>query len=78
MLRRKMHVVSDWTRGRHNAVIGQRAPIMTGDGDTDHVCAICETTLIASMRIEQVRDLVLKCPRCGTINEVVDTAAALH
>lgn len=78
MLRRKMQAVPDWTRGRRHPVIGQHAPIMTGDGDTDHVCAICETTLIASMRIEQVRDLVLKCPRCGTVNEVVDAAAAVH
>lgn len=77
MLRRRMHVVSDWTRGRHHAIVGQRAPFMVGDGDTDHVCAICETTLLSGVRFDKVRDLVLKCPRCGTINEV-DKTGQVH
>lgn len=76
MPRKQMQIVREPDRTR-SGIIGRRAPIMVGEGDTDYVCGICDTMLLASVRCDEVQGLIAKCPNCGTFNEI-DLARHIH
>lgn len=44
----------------------QVAPCVKGQGDTDYLCAGCDTTVLSKVRFQQVQNIVFKCPHCGT------------
>ena len=47
----------------------KRAPIR-GQGDTDYTCAECGKILLRRVLDEKIRNLVFKCPLCGTHSRV--------
>lgn len=51
-----------------SVLVPQQIPVMKGGGNADMVCGKCGSVLLEGM-IGPVRDLVVKCPKCGAYNE---------
>lgn len=66
----KMHVVPPEELGNRPALETPVAPAIIGKGETDYVCGVCGSTLMAHVRYTQVRDVVLHCSKCGATNDV--------
>jgi DNA-directed RNA polymerase subunit RPC12/RpoP len=45
-------------------------PVIKGDGNTTYLCGDCETTVLETVEYKLVRDLVVKCKRCGCTNDI--------
>jgi predicted RNA-binding Zn-ribbon protein involved in translation (DUF1610 family) len=43
---------------------------LRGNGDSTYACGVCGRVLVERIFHGQVRNLVFKCPKCGTFNEV--------
>jgi DNA-directed RNA polymerase subunit RPC12/RpoP len=46
------------------------APVLTGRGTTTYLCGACGLTLVKHTGRRQLHELVIKCPGCGSYNEV--------
>jgi len=44
-------------------------PFFTGDEDINYVCGNCGYLLAKEIREGQIRDIVVRCPKCGQYNE---------
>jgi hypothetical protein len=38
---------------------------------TELVCGKCSAPLVVGMKVDQIRNLVLRCKRCGSFNEAL-------
>jgi len=45
-------------------------PVIKGDGNTTFLCGDCETALLEPVEYKLVRDLVVKCKKCGCTNDI--------
>lgn len=66
----RMQVIPPNVLGARLPIEGMVAPVITGKGHKDYACGSCGSLLLQRVRTTQVRDLVLRCPRCGSLNEV--------
>lgn len=66
----RMQVVPPNEAPGRDPIEATTAPAITGKGETDYVCGSCGSTLLRRMFYSQVRDLVLRCGRCGATNEI--------
>jgi hypothetical protein len=59
-------------KGASNKTVleGRHLPLLVGGGETDYTCAGCQTVLMRKVDPAKVIERVLKCPTCGTLNEV--------
>jgi phage FluMu protein Com len=53
------------------AVITGNAPFFTGGGNTNLLCSSCNTILAEKVVDGQVKNLVFKCPKCGSYCEQI-------
>ena len=44
-------------------------PLIRGNGDTDYVCAGCDTVIAESIAPGEIKSLVFECSSCGVSNE---------
>lgn len=65
----RMQVIPPQDAGQRDPIEAITAPAITGKGETDYVCGSCGSTLLSHMFYAQVRNLVLRCNRCGSINQ---------
>ena len=49
---------------------GADAPLLRRAGDTDYRCGVCGTMLVEQAWHWEVRNLVFRCPSCGSHNEL--------
>jgi hypothetical protein len=53
------------------AVIDQKTlPVAVSSGDVNYLCGTCGVLLIQGIVGDQFNNLVIKCPKCGTFNEM--------
>jgi len=45
-------------------------PFIRGNGKTTYICGNCKTALLENIYPHQVRNIVFKCPKCGSYNEL--------
>jgi hypothetical protein len=45
-------------------------PVIKGDGNTTYLCGGCETAVLETVEYKLVRDLVVKCKKCGCTNDI--------
>ena len=45
-------------------------PVIKGDGNMTYLCGDCETALLETVEYKLVRDLVVKCKKCGCTNDI--------
>ena len=46
-------------------------PLLTGSGETDYVCGVCEFVIAASIgSAQRIASIETECPCCGALNEV--------
>lgn len=48
-----------------------RTPLFEGGGRHDLVCGTCDHVIARAVPDDRLRELVLKCPACGALNETV-------
>ena len=53
-------------------IISEVAPAFVGNGDTNYLCAGCNTVLMEKMEPGQISGGRIKCP-CGTVNMLINT-----
>ena len=56
--------------GQARQAAGNFGPVIKGDGNMTYLCGDCETTLLETVEYKQVRDLVVKCKKCGCTNDI--------
>jgi hypothetical protein len=45
-------------------------PVIKGNGNMTYLCGECETSVLETVEYKQVRDLVVKCNKCGCYNDI--------
>ena len=45
-------------------------PVIKGNGNMTYLCGECETSVLETVEYKQVRDLVVKCKKCGCYNHI--------
>ena len=45
-------------------------PVIKGNGNMTYLCGECETSVLETVEYKQVRDLVVKCKKCGCHNDI--------
>jgi len=66
-----MRVIPEPAPNTRAVLMPEKAPIMKGTGDTNHVCGGCRAVLLESLSPEiQLVGLVYRCPQCGAHNEL--------
>ena len=48
----------------------EELPMLRRDGDTDYRCGSCDVVLAEQVWAWEVRNVVFRCPSCGSLNEV--------
>ena len=70
----KMDLIEEPPEGTRTVLIPEVAPVFRGEGagkgDVNYLCGRCSTILIETMPQGSVRNIVIKCPKCGSFNEV--------
>ena len=56
--------------GQARQAAGNFGPVIKGDGNMTYLCGDCETTLLETVEYKLVRDLVVKCKKCGCTNDI--------
>ena len=72
MLRIKLKRIPEPVEGTRAVVVPDRmmSPVIhCEDGDTEYVCASCETLLVLG-RGDAVQNVVIRCPKCWAYNDV--------
>jgi DNA-directed RNA polymerase subunit RPC12/RpoP len=69
MMRIKLEIVPGGSEEGALVKEFETAPVFTGNGDVDYVCGHCEAILAKNMRLDQIKNLVLECPKCGKYNK---------
>ena len=69
---RKMKVIPEPGVGNRTIVLPTpaRMPVMRGSGDVSHACGECGARLIENISAGQLQGIVIRCPECGTFNEL--------
>ena len=52
-------------------------PVIKGDGNMTYLCGDCETALLETVEYKLVRDLVVKCKKCGCTNPALPSRASI-
>ena len=45
-------------------------PVIKGNGNMTYLCGECETSVLETVEYNQVRDLVVKCKKCGSYLDI--------
>ena len=45
-------------------------PVIKGNGNMTYLFGECETSVLETVEYKQVRDLVVKCKKCGCYNDI--------
>lgn len=68
----KMKVIPEPKAGTRSVLLPTPAktPVLRGSGDVSHACGGCEARLIENISAGQLRGIVIRCPECGTFNDL--------
>ena len=66
----RMQVINPAELGGREALEAATVPAISGSGRTDYCCGSCGSVLLKHMFYSQVRDLLVKCPRCASVNTI--------
>ena len=47
-----------------------QGPFIKGNGPTTYTCGICRNILVEKVYHGQIRNIVFKCPKCQSYNEI--------
>lgn len=45
-------------------------PFIKGKGSTTYICGVCRNILVENVYHGQIRNIVFKCPKCQSYNEI--------
>jgi DNA-directed RNA polymerase subunit RPC12/RpoP len=71
---RKAKVIPEPAEGTRSVMFtAKQVPLIRDEGDLNYVCGSCDFVLVKDANQEQlVVDIVVKCPKCGSFNEIDD------
>ena len=65
----KLSAVPKPREGSRTLIESRVSPAFRGEGDTDYICGGCGTLIAEKVRHGQIRNIVVRCPKCGQYNE---------
>ena len=65
----KLNIVAKPPEGSRTVIECKVSPAFRGEGDTDYICGDCGTLIAEKMRRGQIKNIVVRCPKCGQYNE---------
>ena len=65
----KLCIIPKPAEGSRTVIESKVNPAFKGEGDSDYVCGNCETILAEKIRRGQIKNIVVRCPKCGQYNE---------
>jgi hypothetical protein len=55
---------------KESILVSTVSPVMKSKGMSDYICGSCSTVLLSSVSYKQVQHIVVKCPECGSYNDI--------
>lgn len=68
-MRIKLDIIRRPPAGTRTVIESEVSPAFKGEGDCDYICGNCGGILAEKMRREQIKNIVVHCPKCGQYNE---------
>ena len=65
----KLTIISKPREGSRAVVESEVIPTLKGEGDLDYTCGNCGTLIAEKVRRGQIRNIVVRCPKCKNYNE---------
>lgn len=70
----KLPVIPEPENGTRSVLVrppgGELTPFIRSDGPANLLCGNCSLTLVKGVDAGQITNLVLKCPQCGSFNDI--------
>lgn len=68
----KARVISEPQEGSRTVFVskGLDGPFIRGHGTTTYICGVCRNILVQDVYHGQIRNIVFKCPKCQSYNEI--------
>ena len=65
-------VIPEPEKGKRTILTGDtlQDPFIKGKGPTTYTCGLCRNILVEKVYHGQVRNIVFKCPKCQSYNEI--------
>jgi len=65
----KLAIISKPPEGTRTVIESNASPAFKGEGDSDYICGNCGAILAEKIRRGQIKNIVVRCPKCGQYNE---------
>ena len=65
----KLSTVPKPREGSCTVIESKVSPAFRGEGDADYICGDCGALIAEKVRRGQIRNIVVRCPKCGQYNE---------
>lgn len=66
----KAHIIPEPAEGTRTVIAPAAMPAIKGEGDTNYLCANCDTKIVEKVGKGQIRNIVIRCSVCGNYNEI--------
>ena len=65
----KLAIIPEPREGSRTVIDSKVSPVFKGEGDVNYMCGACGAILAEKVRRGQVRNIVVRCPKCGQYSE---------
>jgi len=65
----KLGIIPKPSEGSRTVIESKVSPTFKGGGDVDYLCGSCGALIAEKVRRGQIRNIVVRCPKCGQYNE---------
>lgn len=66
----KLPIIPKPAAGTRAVFQGKAKPFIKGTGDINYLCGNCAEILLQGVRPDQVKNIVFRCPSCGSYNDL--------
>ena len=65
----KLSIIPEPPEGSRTVIESKVSPAFKGEGEVDYMCGSCGALIAEKVRLGQIRNIVVHCPKCGQYNE---------
>jgi len=68
----KTRIIPEPRKDTRAVLMGEKltGPFIKGNGPTTYICGVCRNILVENVFHGQIRNIVFKCPKCQSFNEI--------